>query len=140
MEIEIAAGLERIDLPKVYAWLKDTHWSPGITFEQVERAAKFSSLVVGAYDGDEQVGYLRVVSDRSRFAWVCDVYVAESHRKRGIAKAMMRFALADPEHQGLRRWVLATKDAHGVYAECGFEPLREPEWWMIRLDPNQAPC
>ena len=99
--------------------------------EKVERAARNSSLVVGAYRGGEQVGYLRLVSDKTTFAWVCDVYVDEVHRGRGIARAMVRFALAHPEHQGLRRWLLATQDAHDIYAACGFKPLDNPERWMF---------
>lgn len=78
-----------------------------------------------------QVGYLRVVSDKATFAWICDVFVHPEHRGKGIAKALVRRALEDPGHQGLRRWVLATKDAHAIYAACGFEPLPEPERWLV---------
>ena len=76
---------------------------------------------------------MRVISDRTTFAWLADVYVDAPHRGKGIGKAMVRYALDHSEHQGLRRWVLATKDAHGVYEECGFEPIPNPERWMIRL-------
>lgn len=131
--IEISDDLSRVDFDRVHSWLTTSYWSPGIEREKVERAARGSSLVVGAYDGEFQVGYLRIVSDRATFAWVCDVYVAETHRKQGIAKAMLRNALAHPDHQGLRRWLLATRDAHPIYAECGFVPLPEPQRWMVRL-------
>ncbi|AIE86535.1 GNAT family N-acetyltransferase [Fimbriimonas ginsengisoli] len=130
--LQIHEGLDRIDFETVHGWLVNAYWSEGIDRATVERAARNSSLVIGAYDGDTQVGYMRVVSDRARFAWIADVYVAETHRKRGIAKQMLRYALSHPEHQGLRRWVLATRDAHPIYAECGFVPLPEPGRWMMR--------
>ena len=130
-EYEIAEELVRIDFARVHGWLVNTYWSPGVSREKVERAARNCSLVVGAYQDGEQVGYLRVVSDKTTFAWICDVYVDEAHRGRGIARAMVQFALAHPDHQGLRRWMLATADAHGVYAECGFRPIDNPERWMF---------
>ena len=139
-EYEIDDSLERIDLERVYGWLTAAYWSPGVSREVVERAARHSSLVVGAYMNGVQVGYLRVVSDKATFAWVCDVYVDEVHRGRGLGRAMVRFALAHPEHQGLRRWLLATRSAHGVYQACGFEALDEPERWMIlRSDASVPP-
>lgn len=130
-EYVIDDDLGRIDFARVHGWLTTAYWSPDVPRERVERAARHSSLVVGAYWNGEQVGYLRVVSDRTTFAWVCDVFVEEAHRQRGLAKAMVRFALQHPEHQGLRRWLLATADAHAVYRACGFEPLSSPERWMI---------
>lgn len=133
---ELDEGLERVDFARVQGWLAGTYWSPGVGRETVERAARHSSLVVGAYRDGEQVGYLRVVSDRTTFAWVCDVFVDEAHRGRGLARAMVRFALEHPEHQGLRRWLLATADAHGVYQAIGFEPLVAPERWLALL-PNK---
>jgi GNAT superfamily N-acetyltransferase len=128
----------RIDFARVHGWLASTYWSPGVSRELVERAARGSSLVIGAYqqsNGGAQVGYMRLVSDRATFAWICDVYVDESHRGNGLARAMLRFALAHPEHQSLRRWLLATRDAHGVYEALGFEPLTNPQRWMA-LHPN----
>lgn len=130
-DYEIDEDRERLDFERVHGWLTTTYWSPGIFREKVERAARGSSLVVGAYRDGEQVGYLRIISDRATFAWVCDVFVDEAHRGRGLARAMVQYALNHPEHQGLRRWVLATLDAHGVYREVGFEPLPSPERWMI---------
>ena len=136
-EFEIVEGLERVDFARVYGWLTNTYWSPGVSREKIERAARNSSFVVSAYVDGCQAGYLRVVSDRATFAWICDVYVDEAHRGRGIARAMVRHALAHPEHQGLRRWLLATADAHGVYAECGFRPIDNPERWMFLRTSDQ---
>jgi GNAT superfamily N-acetyltransferase len=103
-----------------------------VSRETVERAAKYSSMVINGFDGDRQIGYCRIVSDRTTFAWVCDVYVEEEFRGQGFAREMVSVAMEDPEHQGLRRWLLATKDAHGVYERIGFEPLVEPARWMVR--------
>ena len=140
-EYEIDDDRGRVDLARVQEWLSGTYWwTGGISREKVERAARGSSMVVGAYarDGGRQVGYLRVVSDRATFAWVADVFVDEAHRKRGLARAMTRFALDHPEHQGLRRWLLATRDAQSVYRELGFITLPQPERWMVFLPPHSG--
>lgn len=130
---EIDENLERIDFAQVHSWLTTTYWSPGVSREKVEHSARYSSLVLGCYQDQTQVAYLRVVSDRTTFAWICDVYVDDAHRGQGLARRMIRFALEHPDHQGLRRWLLATKDAHGVYASAGFEALPNPERWMAHL-------
>ena len=122
-----------LDMERVHCWLSNTYWSPGIARERVERATQHSSLVLGVYLEGEQVAYCRVVSDRASFAYIGDVYVDEAHRGKGLGKAMIRYALEHPEHQDLRRWVLATLDAHDVYAAVGFEPLVMPERWMSYL-------
>lgn len=127
----------RIDFGRVHHWLSTAYWSEGVTRATVERAAAGSSLVIGVYRQEMQISYLRVVSDRTTFAWVCDVFVDEAHRGLGIARGMVRFALAHPEHQGLRRWLLATRDAHDVYGKAGFAPLPSPERWMLHL-PGEA--
>lgn len=132
MAFEIRSGIAGVDFETVHSWLKSSYWSPGISRDRVERAAQNSSMVIGAYIEEQQAGYCRIVSDRTTFAWVCDVWVSEAHRGQGIARAMIAFAMADPEHQGLRRWLLATKDAHGVYQALGFEPLPEPARWMVK--------
>lgn len=128
---EIDEDRDRLNFEQIHAWLTNTYWSPGISRELCEKAASGASLVLGAYKDGEQIGYLRVVSDKATFAWICDVYVDEAHRGKGLARAMMRFALEHPEHQGLRRWVLATRDAHGVYQAVGFDPLPVPDRWMM---------
>ncbi len=137
-EYELDDSLQRIDFERVCGWLATTYWWQDFPWERIEKAAHGSALVVGAYRDNVQAGYLRVVSDQATFAWVCDVFVEEAHRGQGLAKAMVRFALEHPDYQGLRRWVLATRDAHGVYAEVGFMPLPSPERWMIYL-PSKAP-
>jgi GNAT superfamily N-acetyltransferase len=128
----IQEGTNQIDFVLVHSWLTVSYWSPGVSLEQVQKAAANSSLVVNVLKGRSQVGYLRVVSDRTTFAWLCDVWVDEAHRGKGIAKAMVRYATAHPDHQGLRRWILATRDAHAIYNACGFTRLPEPERWMVK--------
>lgn len=131
-------GFECIDFGRVRAWLAATYWTPGIPRERVERAARNSALVLGAFTPEGvQVGFMRVVSDKSRFAYLCDVIVDESHRKRGIARAMVEYALGHPEFATVATWTLATRDAHGVYAPLGFLPVTEPvsrpaDWMILR--------
>lgn len=120
--------------------LATTYWWPAdLPLETVRRAAAGSALVVGAYLGVQQVGYLRAVTDGVTFAWLCDVVVAPTHRGAGLGKAMVRFAVGQPHLSGLKRWVLATRDAHGVYAAEGFTPLPAPDRWMVRSGPEYTP-
>ena len=120
---------ERIDWERVHGWLTSAYWSRGISRDAVERAARHSTLIIGAYRDSIQVGYLRVVSDCTRIAYLCDVWVDESARGRGLGRAIVRHAMNHPELAGVR-WLLATADAHGVYTSLGFGPLTEPERWM----------
>jgi GNAT superfamily N-acetyltransferase len=132
----------RIDFAQVTEWLQASYWCPGIPRTAVEQAARHSSLVVGAYDDSSgrQVGFLRVVSDCTRFAYLMDVYVADACRGCGLGRAMVRFALEHPRHRGVARWMLGTRDAHGVYAREGFEPLAEPGRLMERVRPAPWPA
>ena len=124
---EIEESRARFQFSRVHAWLRETYWAHDIEREKVERAFANSALIVGAYRADEQVGCLRVVSDKTTFAWIADVYVDEPHRRKGLALAMTRFALAHPELQGLRKWMLGTRDAHPVYAAAGFKVVDKPQ-------------
>ena len=137
-EYEIDDDKTRIDFAQVHAWLTTAYWSTGVSRQRVEQAAQHSSLVVGAYCSGQQAGFLRVVSDRTTFAWVADVFVDPSHRKKGLAKAMVRFALQHPEFQGIRQWVLMTLDAHPVYRQLGFDfhPNRHN---LMQLRPPPVP-
>lgn len=126
----------RIDFAKVTAWLAGSYWSPGIERAEVERGARYSSLVVGAYAEDgAQVGYGRVASDRTRFGYFMDVFVDEAHRARGIGRAIVSFGLEHPEHALVYTWFLATHDAHGVYEKLGFGPHPNPERMMLLRKP-----
>ena len=121
-----------IDFTRVTEWLAGSYWSPRISQTEVEKGARNSSLVVGAYRAeDEQVGYARLVSDRTRFAYIMDVFVEPAHRRKGLAGAMVRFAMDHPEYRDVYQWLLATHDAHDVYEKVGFKPLDHPERWMV---------
>lgn len=140
--MELPAGyqltdeLKRMDFERVHAWLKDSYWVPGIPREEVERGARNSALVVGVFlPRGPQVGFLRVVSDKTRFAYFMDVFVDPEHRGKGIARAMLRYAFEHPDLSTVKQWVLATRDAQEVYKPLGFEPLKYPERWMARILP-----
>lgn len=124
---------DRTDAEVVHRYLsEESYWAKGITRELVERSIG-NSLPFSAFDGDAQVGFARVITDSATFAYLADVFVLESHRGRGIAKQLMQAIVTHPRLQGLRRWHLVTRDAHGLYAQFGFEPLDAPERHMMRL-------
>ena len=126
----------RLDLDAIHAFLSRSYWARDIPRETVARSLA-NSLCIGAYAADgRQVGLARFVTDRATFCYVCDVYVLEEHRGRGLSAAMMRAAADHPDLQGLRRWNLVTKDAHGLYAKFGFVPATHPEHSMERRDPG----
>jgi GNAT superfamily N-acetyltransferase len=137
----LSDDIARIDFEKVTNWLTGAYWSPGIGRTEVERGAKYSSLVIGAYDASgTQVGYGRLASDRTRFGYFMDVFVDPAHRGRGLGRAIVRFGMEHPEHLPVYLWLLATNDAHGVYAKLGFAPLTHPERMMAikRERPNPS--
>jgi GNAT superfamily N-acetyltransferase len=137
LDYEIDDSLVRMNFHRVYAWMISTYWwEHGLTREKAERGARRSTLVIGACHDGEQVAYCRAVSDTIRFAWLADVYVAEPHRNKVIARAMVRFAIDHPDLAEVARWILATRDAHGVYADLGFGPLTNPGHMMeLRREP-----
>jgi len=135
----ISTDPARLDLAAVHAYLSRSYWAAGIPFDVVERAAA-NSLCFGLYCerevGDagavreEQVGFARAITDRATFAYLADVYVLEAHRGQGLAKWLVGFILEHPELQGLRRFMLVTRDAAGLYAPFGFRPPEEPSGIM----------
>jgi len=126
---------QRLDLEAVCGFLSQSYWAQNRTRSTIERALH-NSLVFGVYDEGRMVAMARVVTDYATFAWLCDVFVSEDHRGRGIGKWLMESMLAHPELQGLRRWLLATRDAHGLYSQYGYTSLHNIERWMERLDPD----
>ncbi|MFI2616556.1 GNAT family N-acetyltransferase [Streptomyces sp. NPDC018584] len=129
---EISADPARVDAARVHQWLStDAYWALGRSRAKQD-AAIAGSLNFGAYDGSsgEQVAYARVVTDRATFAWLCDVYVAPAARGSGLGTALVDAVRAHLEPFGLRRVLLATADAHGVYEKVGFKPLDDPGAWM----------
>jgi GNAT superfamily N-acetyltransferase len=120
-----------------HAYLTRSYWSPGIPLETVRRAMAHS-LCCTVHDAGGQVGLARVITDYATFAYVADVYVLEEHQGRGLAQAMLAALLAHPELQGLRRWLLFTRDAHSLYARFGWSRLTEPERAMLLDFPDVA--
>lgn len=114
---------------------EDSYWAKSRTIEQTRRAIE-NSLCFGVYEGQRQVGFARVVSDFATFAYLGDVFILKEFRGRGLSKWLMETIVSHPDLQGLRRWLLATKDAHGLYSQFQFEPLRLPERWMERPAPD----
>jgi GNAT superfamily N-acetyltransferase len=131
----ISTDPARLDLARIHAVLTESYWAKGIPLATVRRAIE-NSLPFGVYDGAEQVGFARVITDRATFAYIGDVFVVESHRGRGLSVWLMEVIVAHPDLQGLRRWVLLTRDAHGLYRKFGFEPLKQPDRYMDRWDPE----
>lgn len=133
MTVEISTDRARLDVDLIHRFLsQDSYWAAGIPREVVERAIAHS-LCFGAFDRGAQIGFARVITDYATFAYVADVFVLPSHRGRGISKAIMAAIRAHPELQRLRRWLLVTRDAHGLYEQFGFRSLAAPERHMERL-------
>ena len=132
---EVTTDSSRFDLEAIHAFLSRAYWSQDIPRAVVERAVA-NSLCFALLLGKEQVGLARVVTDRATFAYLSDVYVLEEHRGKGLARLLLDAVVAHPDLQGLRRMLLATRDAHGLYAKYGFQPLATPERLMLRDDPD----
>ena len=131
----ISTDAKGFDLGVIHGYLSQSYWSPGIPRSVVERAIA-NSLCFGVFSGAAQVGFARVVTDRATFAYLADVFVLEAHRGKGLAKAMVRAILAHADLQGLRRWLLATRDAHDLYRQLGFKELANPVSMMEIRDPD----
>jgi GNAT superfamily N-acetyltransferase len=130
----ITTDSSRLDLDVVHGFLATSYWAAGIPREIVERAVRHS-LCFGAFDGDRQVGFARVISDYATYAYISDVFVVPSHRGRGVGKQLMAAIMTYPDLQGLRRWTVFTRDAHGLYRQFGFGEPRYPERLMEILSP-----
>jgi len=130
-EYIIKDGFDQMDFDRVQNMLKEVFWSVGIKKDEIIRGARNSALLVGTFNNDNvQIGFSRVISDRTRFAYIMDVVVDENYRKQGIGQEMIKYILNHPDLKDVYQWVLLTKDAHGVYKKVGFKPLSEPEGWM----------
>jgi len=125
----------RLDKEFIHGYLTRADWSEGISRNVVERGIA-NSLCFGVYGGDQQVGFARVITDYAPFAYLADVFIIESHRGRGLSKFLMECIVNDSRLQGFRRWLLGTRDAHGLYAQYGFKPLAKPERFMEIHNPD----
>ncbi|GAM96770.1 histone acetyltransferase HPA2 and related acetyltransferases [alpha proteobacterium U9-1i] len=124
------------DLDVIHAALSETYWSPGIPRETVARAFRNSLAALARNERGDLVGFARLVTDKATFAWLCDVVVLPGYQGQGIARSLVQAFQAQPDLQGLRRWLLGTKDAHGVYAALGFQPLDAPQRLMHIMNTN----
>lgn len=131
----ISDDASRLNVDAVHAYLTTSYWAKGIPRDVVARSLE-NSMSLGIYAaGGAQVGLVRVITDSATFAYLCDVYVLEAHRGRGLSKAAMELLATHPRLQGLRRMQLGTQDAHGLYARYGFALVAHPERHMEKLDP-----
>ena len=125
----VSTDKARLDLEMIHGFLKTSYWAAGIPAQAVRRSVE-NSLTFGLFRGDEQVGFARVVTDYATFAYLADVFVLESYRGQGLGKWMMEVVFSYPELQDLRRWMLATRDAHGLYRKYGFAEPENPQIFM----------
>jgi GNAT superfamily N-acetyltransferase len=135
LDYEVTSDLARLDVRAIHAFLATAYWSPGVPLDVVRRAVD-NSVCFGVLCDGQQVAFARVVTDRATFGYVADVYVLEAHRGRGLSHRMLEAIKAHPDLQGLRRMLLATRDAHGLYQQYGFRPLAAPDRMMEIHVPN----
>jgi GNAT superfamily N-acetyltransferase len=137
--IEVSTDPGRLDRELVHRFLsRDSYWALGIARERVDRAID-GSLPFGLYDDGVQVGFARAVTDGATFAWIADVFVVGSHRGRGLGRRLLETVFAHPDVTNARNVLLATADAHDLYARFGFRPLMQPERWLSLRRPGREP-
>ncbi|RYD85198.1 MAG: N-acetyltransferase [Verrucomicrobiaceae bacterium] len=132
---DITTDVSRFDMDLIHEFLANSYWARNIPRDVVERSIRHS-LGFAAFRGNKQVGFVRVVTDYATIAYIGDLFVVPEHRQRGIARQLMQAILAHPELQGLRRFLLATRDAQGLYGQFGFEALAHPEHFMTIHRPD----
>jgi GNAT superfamily N-acetyltransferase len=133
----ISTDPTRLDLEVIHGFLSTSYWAAGRSREMI-RTGIANSLPFGVYKQRRQIGFARVITDYATLAWIADVFIIDEFRGQGLSKWLMEVIITHPELQGFRRWILATKDAHGLYQKFGFTELKRPERWMERHDPNCA--
>jgi GNAT superfamily N-acetyltransferase len=133
----ISTDQERLDFGFITDFLRQSYWAADRPADVVRRSCE-ESLCFGVYRGERQIGFCRVVTDRATFAYVADVMVAADCRGQGIATWLMETVVGHPDLQGLRRWILGTRDAHGLYEKVGFRPLAKPDIFMERVSERSS--
>ena len=134
-EYIISTDKHLLDLSAIHSFLTTSYWAEGIPFETVKKSIEHS-LNFGVYKAGKQVGFARVITDYATYAYIGDVYILEDYRGQGLSKWLMQVIADHPELQGLRRWSLLTRDAHGLYRQTGFTEPRNPERYMEKTDQN----
>jgi GNAT superfamily N-acetyltransferase len=135
MRFTISTNKQKLDPSVIQQFLTTSYWATGISLERVQKRID-NSVCFGVYAEDKQIGFARVITDFDSFAYLADVFVLEEYRGLGLSKELMKAVLSHPDLQGLRRWVLATQDAHGLYAQFDFKALAIPSRWMELFNPN----
>lgn len=133
IDIVINTDKSRLDLPLIHAFLSRSYWGEGIPFEVMEKAMQ-NSLCFGVYKKGQQIGYARVVTDYTIIAYIFDVFIIEEERGLGYSKMLMEYILQYPETLDVKKWMLATKDASGLYEKFGFKELNNPGKYMERIN------
>jgi GNAT superfamily N-acetyltransferase len=128
---KISEDKNLLQIGVIHTYLTQSYWAEGISKATVEKSI-LGAMCFGVYHKEDQIGFARVISDKATFAYLADVFILEPHRGQGLSKRLMEFILSHPELQGLRSWLLGTKDAHGLYAQYDFTPLPEPQRFMRR--------
>lgn len=134
-DYRISSNKSEMDIKAIHSYLTSSYWSANIPIETVETAVQ-NSLCFGLFIQEQQVGFARLITDSATFAYLCDVYILEEHRGQGLSKLLMAEITQHPQLQGLRRMVLATRDAHSLYAQFGFTPLSNPPSFMELWQPD----
>jgi GNAT superfamily N-acetyltransferase len=134
-EYLISTNKRRLDLSVIHGFLTTSYWAAGTPIEAVKKSIEHS-LNFGVYKGDQQVGFARVITDYATFAYIGDVFILEDYRGQGLSKWLMQVIADHTELQGLRRWILLTRDAHGLYMKTGFSEPKEPERYMEKVLPD----
>jgi N-acetylglutamate synthase-like GNAT family acetyltransferase len=135
----ISTDKDLINITLVYEFLDQrSYWGKGITLARLQKAIE-NSMCFGIYHHDQQCGFARVITDHATFAYLCDVFVLEIYRGKGLSKWLVQNIRQHEELSGLRRWSLATADAHGLYSQYDFVPVSKPELWMEIYTPYQVP-
>lgn len=126
----ISTDKSLLDVNMIYTYLsQESYWAKNIPQEKVKRSIE-NSMCFGVYKNGDQIGFARVITDKATFGYLADVFIIGGFRGLGLSKWLVQTILAHPDLQTLRRWVLATADAHGLYKQFGFSPLTKPEVWM----------
>ena len=134
-EYFISTDKSLLDLTMVHQYLSaHSYWAKNIPLSVLKTSIE-NSICFGVYHHQQQVGFARVVTDKATFAYLADVFILEGYKGRGLSKLLMGVIMSYPELQGLRRWMLGTKDAHGLYAQFGWQPLASPERFMELHNP-----
>ncbi len=135
-EYTVSTDKTRLDLPSIHHFLStQAYWSLNIPFTTVKRSVE-NSLCFGVYFGPQQVGFARVITDYATIAYLGDVFTLPEHRGKGLSKKLVGEIMTHPDLQGMRRWILLTGDAHGLYRQFGWEPIAKPELYMEIATPN----